>query len=698
LIAGNVPKPPYDSILEGDPTDALTGLLYNTDPAKGRSILYTNRIEKALLSGDSAAISELSKGKGFDTVLSNVLAPSVGGWNDPRALLNAVFAIVESGALRNYSWLAPRTRAFCRRALNADWPLLDTVVARNVAALVTLLNGPDDIRQLLARANAAPRSMIGTNFTEEQITRWTEGVMTLAEQIRNTGQEAVLAEGIWIPGTARNFVQASQILGSHQDLTETYWAFLRTSVEGEKIIDVICANRETSWTEQQAAATRVLQSLRGIKLPWHKFVSSATTVIHVGGVQPDVGTVARLLESLWLVRDGTADSEIDSLVRGGHIHHHFARAMDEKNYVAASAMAAAIFVKSTPDRQPPQTGAAWTGFTKLNEVFRNPQEYDEFVRAFTKNVADQRWSEPFNHLLEHSARTKLFVQRTLMHAATHPHIGLLLAPRYLVDNYNRLVPILEDSDISQTVFTSLANTDGYLAEFAKAEFRADHCELYLRLGNAQGFTDVGFVGWCDAGLRAITRAQWLQQFHDAAHALRLLIALRQKSPGLYLEDPYLDAFREYAEELIRGTGSVPDLADEWDYLFGALQSDDRQLLRRRLRDSLLESDGPGGSFFEIFGDELATDRSILVEDKGVLRNLFTPLLENQSQAGLKWLIKVLSQHPKVLDDFPDADRKDFVGRAATAYKSKTDDAKRGQLERLASLAGVNLANQETVKR
>lgn len=117
-----------------------------------------------------------------------------------------------------------------------------------------------------------------------------------------------------------------------------------------------------------------------------------------------------------------------------------------------------------------------------------------------------------------------------------------------------------------------------------------------------------------------------------------------------LGSPYQDGLVDHATHLIQNDPAAAIDIKIWRKLFRVLSTNSRSVLRVRL---LNEAKDAGGmiqqQFFQYFGEELL-HKDVMIPDNAMVIELFIPMVQNRNIAGMRWISKAITEHPRLLSD------------------------------------------------
>jgi len=273
---------------------------------------------------------------------------------------------------------------------------------------------------------------------------------------------------------------------------------------------------------------------------------------------------------------------------------------------------------------------------------------------------------------------RAFVGALLDRIVRRPDVLSLVLPAQIVGQYGFLETTITPESLERLV-TDGMKSGSLGAAIRERTFDSRLVALYRRAFDVtREQPNLEFVDFIVQGLSQLAATVWKEQLGAEGPVLDLVISLQDAgySPGLSRH--FGDALLGHAERIMSNGSTASRLAGRWGSLVKAMNQSTRKTFLRDLRDRIAAFDGSVARILSLLGDELVDCEVLGDRSDDLVRSLFRGFLERLEQIELKWLFKVLSDCPDVLD---------------SCYKETLADFK----ERLAGAIGAKAGDEETVR-
>lgn len=660
----------------------LAGLVFNVRANHGQQLLLGNPINDALAKNDSESLRELEKlhGDGFWAVLEEVATSRIAG-SDAKTVANAALCLDQSEVLKDHHRSEAKTviQALARAASDVkSWAPLDKSLANGIATACRLVSVLDVSKTIVAsvrqtieeKAKETADEKVVHPIAEETI----EGLVTICKELDSLGQQDALRTPFTLPVNAEGWVDVCSHLGKQEP---QWWLLFKPHTKFEEISQLFCmAVTKGQFSEPHLAAVEVTEA-SPIRHNWDTLAAAFEQRLNASQ-NPNSNEANSLLHGLSMLRRykcEQAQAASKRLAEGGHLMHHLHQA---KLVVWVQARCIVTFLEQRPGAVKPQSvGNSEAGYTTLTTLL-NTDDAD-----LAKHMVEILQAEARLHLLFNvvDERKKLdpLVVRCLRIVADSETSEILYTPAAVCERWRELKQhLVEDEGVDRfdKLISHLCNKTSLVEHVQTAEggFKHEDAGLYLAICRAP--SSVSFQEWCRDGLETLNATTWKAELENEGDVLDLMLALADVGISSTLKQPYQDALVEHAKGVLAGSvNPSDDLISRRSIVLAALETGSaKKILSRRLLQAAMDRDGKcADRFFEMYGEEIA-DHETLAGSDNIVAELFSPLVRERAIGGVRWLERLLSNNPNLLDKYTDtASVQDFRERIQVDLAKSADE-------------------------
>ena len=663
-------------------------------------------IQAALANGDEKALSELELAhrEGFWSVLEDTVPGGADDWKvvSPADLAKAAAAMADSGLFDHADGRPEREalRSTIQTAAVAveAWIPFDAETAQRMVRVGHLVGNPEEMfPSLLAGASNAH---VGSSEAERQgggvsPAVWISSAFILLEGLVQLGSGEYLEHGIEVPLSPEQWIEVSYRVMEKDPSARLLQYFELRAVQAidEHLAQEIANNQldEDTFNPVYAAmATRSRSAMTSV-------ASGVFSRLQSGESFPG-DQIAHLMRTLRAsnLAGLIAPDDYASFANGGYHLHHLYYAVSG-NHAEAVAECMFGFLQAVPDkREPSHVGNSRDGYQNLNQLLQNPDTVSGAVDRFASLAKEAHQFPLVFRMTSEDGSIPPFVARVLHTLLTSKDIPK--PPDLVSENWAAIREVLrggeESSESFEAFLKDLPGIDNLVAGVLSETFDVHDSALYLALLRSSTSTDL--VTWSLGGLPSVSQDAWSQAITSQGDLLDLVKELKTRGVDVVLRAVYHDALVDYAKQISDGSKSALT-KESWSGLFALLDSDHRELFRRRAYGILKGSEGGSSEeFFALFGDILS-DTSILASDQRFIDEVCRPILNAGTGGGIAWIADVSEADASLFTDSSDpAAASDFKERIQQRLGGAQEgDLTLPDLKRIGAILGIEPEDRET---
>ena len=674
LLEGRVPEPELLGLLGAEIRDNLAALAFNVEVPLARQILLRDPIQNALSRGDGEELKSIAGNhpEGFWEVIETSVAEGSALFGDPATLASAGRALDESQVLSQQ--VRPEARSVIQAVRNAvdrtgAWIPFNEPVAQGILSISHILNStPDMANKMLDAISAGDSADQGGVAPDE----WVDGFVVLARGFTELGLFNDESPAISVGGNAPIWITVCIRLDQLDPGGDT-WMHLTPRVSVADLASSMAeATGNGQFAEGYLSVIRITAVVGG-KPSWEPLASAINVRLQAPNAIPG-SEMARLLEALWILRpvDPSAESTLGQLAGGGHVLHHLYQAVTD-NEVRAVAWCFLTFVDLVPSADlPAAIGNSQAGYDQFTQIITTPDSHAEFVPVLRDLLVRLDRRELLFKLLDVKPAATPLVLAVISDAVEHREGANLVTPPIFEERWPLLAENLSEDAFNDLVKQLIAVDRSAYAR--QGEFDPVDGRLYLAWASAGLVDERDFQDWCAAGLKAVSRQDWLKELKAGGYLVRLLLNLVEHDMDLELGLEYQDALVDHAKTTLSAKSISKALRGRSDALLVPLSATARSIVRRGLYDAAAGVDGNiGPGFIEAYGREVFRAER-LRETRDAPYRLFTPILSKRNAPALSRVADVLETDSALMDAFDRDTVEDFKLRLQEALAEDADDA------------------------
>ena len=689
--------------------EKIAAMHFGVPVKEARQLLLRGPIESALDSGDWNRISEIESthSAGFWTVLEGSVPAGAQGWNDltPSELALAATALGKS-RIFDQIHSRPEATALLSSIETAVaeveiWRPFNTANVQGMIEIGRLVGASDHIIPALLRgASNAPVEIpegeqrgIDSISDQEMVTPsvWMSSAITLTEGLIKFGFDKQVSEGVRVPLSAQEWIQASHAVVRRDPNGQLFQYFDLQSIEelDEMLAGQVSSNQineNTVSAAQTAMATRTGNSMTNVATAVFSRLRSN------GQFQGELLTGLLRILRFSKASDIITKEQYEGFATSGYFLHHLYFVFSEKH---PEAIAECMFgyLNAVPDaREPAHVGNSNNGYTYLTRLLQDRVSVPGVAEHFTGLAKD---TQQLRAVFEMAGTTRPIppfvakVLRTLLVSA-----DVSTSVELVRENWHVIREVLEMEYDSLNFGAFLkAHPELHKLVAAVVDDTFEHVDSGLYLALLKNNAGANFVSWCADGLSSVKLDSWSKELESQGDLVELAIELKANRIDVALGVAYADALTAFAKSVASDLEEIlPDV--NWPELLLLLNSDQKELIPRGIYEILEETNGDTSpKFFTIFGDMLS-DQNLLSEQQRFIHQVCRPILEKDNAEGISWIANVVESYPRLLTKNADsAAANDFKDRIRHRLNITLDeDPTLRHLQKIGSVFGIKRRN------
>jgi|GEM_PF-5361180 len=698
LREGSLPAPSVRSILGEDSADTLAALAFGVDVSKARELMLMPGLIEALQNNNVGRLERIARlhPSGIWPVLEGV---PFNDWpiSESRSLASAASTLLLFGfqdkapdGFRT-STIDSLGEAFA--AVNR-WEPLDETTGRGIAAMLHMKPNPT-LAERLVQVVAAPIEEVEGEGASELGIQWLETLIPLLDAIHELGLEAVLVEGVPVPGNEAWIVKIVSSLEKVES-TSRYAKYLRSDLPPEKVGEHLKeAITSGSITSEDVKALDVIRELFS-GLDWQGVGECALQRLN-NPASFDPQEIAAMLHVLWKLTkwEVVPVGKLKQLANSDHVLHHLHHARTRESPEAiAWCLLTQIAMRPDASQPPNPVGNSADGWSFFNSALGNPSDHeaalDEFNRIVDANELHQIIVETASKIAGWRPWLMASANELIRNGAALKVVG---SGEY-AEKHEFLKATL-DEDTFSSLTGSLVKQGEVIDTAMKEPFDSETGEFYVDLIDAGGHANSAFNSWISDSLKTIDAATWTTALTSKTYLIELVVKRYEKGGRYKLGLPYADGVLDYAKRLIDGEAEAEDPQILSQNFLSVIWGDERAALRRTLLDSAMATDGEiASSFFDVFGSEIA-DIEMIKNDTDVVRKMFEPIVRKPNLPGLAWLAGLFARDSELLTHYkPKYAVTQFRARVEKAAAEGLEDELADSIRSITKPLGIEIPHSD----
>jgi hypothetical protein len=677
--------------------ESVAAVYFNMPKKRVRHVLFGDRVDKALSEADRDQIKALVQYPGVDSVVEDMVDKGLAHWtqNDPQFIGRAAYAIGEADEA-----LSPSLRNACRRLLRGAgritfWRELDAKGGKGFGSLVSVANDEEFTSSLLKSLGTwSPKTGPKGAVDVESTARWIEGVLEVLAGTQRAGQEELIEKHFRLGKTGDDYL-AVAVAVSEMKTWQSYWPFLRPACRREEVIQCLQElGGAGKWNTATDRACRVML-MPDSKWNFDALVNSLRARLPTQQLNVDEG--AAIIRTLFRLRGKMpgVESDLRNIMQNGWGFHHLhaAQSQNQPLAVASWLMAAVFFL--------PEAGLSggpvntMSGVSTYRSIAGNPTAYSSVVECLWELTVElSSVSELLAKRYEANTPRKLLETIVVRHAERLDAYSLF-SPQLIVESFHKLAETL-GADATRRVITVSLEKGNLLPYLLQAGFSLERVALYRIVLAAHDSAELREK--LASELRELKKERWLEALEKNDDVINLAFDLLRSNVHLQVSYPLKDAISEIARRAL--SKRLPAHVDTQfcSVLVSALTVEQLDLLKRELRDTLINSTSSAGIMIGLF-TPLVNDCEILSEDADrLVREAFRGMLERLDPTELGWIAQVTAKCPDILKKCPQATRRELVERVRDIAKGVMKEEVKPCILQLARTLGVKIEDSTPEKK
>lgn len=644
-------------------------------PEKADQTILQPEIMRAMASGDSTRLREMSKMPGFWSVLERFGLSEY----DPPELGQIASACVDAELHVDPTGTAEFgmfRRTLIERAMLAQgWKIDNSEDGRQVAAIARATGDTNLLNHIVAAA-------FGQSMDSTASGR-VEGVQELKRELDSDSSAALKDLAVRITGTSESMIEFAT--GVKRELGgELPFDINMQSADVAALMDGVAAlPPDLAGDSAALAVTETYGRLVGDEHLNMLLDRASDRMNDESSSVETISTALDLFDALGALSDEPG-RRLAQLATAGPILHHYHTAATREDFTASSRLAS-IYLKFDRTVGPSEVwGDATEGAANLTRVLSNPGSLPDEAR------------ELVDFMFEHDLARLAF--RVGKYADYRPFVQLIVDYKVqtgeadadtVVENWPQIadeLPNLED----QASLVAGYNQEGALEATVRATMtNLERPDLLTRLVDSTDASNE-FDQWLIGRMTKIDETIWKVAFTQSEDLPRLIHALHEKGHTLNFGLKYQQALFEKIRQLADDPIMDDSIAENIDSLVAALMVDHKLKLSDRLAQLMVDKQGDFSESFLLLVGPLVDDR--LYDQPRIVEHLLEPIIDRGIEHQVRWLVSVAPrvldrQQPYVVSTF-----RDKVENSAQNHDAVEDAREEHALITLAKALGIKTAS------
>jgi hypothetical protein len=652
LRSDTLPGAPSTTGLGTEINDNLAALLFGADRKKARQLLLEDPIVAALVKPDPEALATLSQvSAGFDEVVEDVLERIALDWQGSEGgnVFHAAVALVDSGVLSN-------AKSFRSSRLVNDLVRLASGV-KSLAPFdaetrkgIPIVAGFAKDRAFSGKLYALYASSSSTEIEADPtaLLDHVEDAIEMATEFENLGDVDAIKARVKVSGGLDAISSVAKFLVERESFYGGIERRLFESAEpGERLSRAFLALISSGKLRpEHSAVFGMLSSIEPGEISWDEIAEQVKERLQPANAIRSAEALTLLDALTMLAPRDEADATLKDVAHEGIVAHHYAVAVGEKNWAAASFDIYLLF-KYQSDLVPQgEVASSSTGYSFLRKHSNSPP--DELVERFAELLTERREESLLIRVFQSNPAVRGLVGRTLAALKDEKRGPLLTSPALIVS----LWPMLDENAIGVESVYSVSQTE--LAAACVAEgFQQDRAELYLLVRESIGRS---FSDWCTASLSKLDEETWSLALKEADPILRLANACVEDGSPLDAGANIRAALTAIAKEVAAGQELANPDSKTIMASLDLMGNEDREFFADSLFELLRRPPfGKPHAFFDLFGPVISTSREIRTSAFAVA--IVEPMLRSNQRSEIQWLSELAKSDATLFSKISSPQRK-----------------------------------------
>ena len=678
-------------LIDSDYRKFLAALHFNVKKEEAYQILMGPPIEKALNNGDVVSIKELCGLPGFVQECEHVVEEQCKDWSkgESRTICIAAYTLSELEQNDDPSWSRIWV-SLCTGVENVEsFEALDEKAGKGLIQLYKHQKNSKFAQLIVGLiVKSIPKPKADEEKTDpDSINNWLGCVFIVLTELLSNKYKDIINNHFYVNCPAPTYIEIISHLGEKPEWNEIQPYFKTKSEPTEIVAELVKVSNEGSFDNMHSNAVKVMLRT-GQVWEWDALINVLNDQLHAPNPlqPPEIG--AKINTLLYLEQDGVAQAKekLNILASDGLLLHQFHQVFGSNDQMT-TAICLIPILKMIPSGNVQQhVGNSQVGLNNFNVIMGDPSQHSETVENFAELLI-QFWSiEDLLKLPEENPSTSDFVNATMEVIAKRDDAHELLPPSLILSQHQLILQELSEDTYSGIIEQSVQNSS-LVDSLVSQEFDVDISKIYqIVFKTIKGKNDQEFIAFLIDGMKSVDKGIWVSELQNAGQLIELVIDMVESNIQLNLSTSLQDALLDHAESLIEGNIDFQSSKDRWKYLCDALDTDSKNTFSRNLLDKIIESDKPTNRVLEVYGEILLKKCNILI-GKGnadrLVRQGFKKFIERMNADELKWLSKVLSDCPVILNTCDPSSKKDFESRVTGAWDGELNEETQAILKAIA---------------
>lgn len=283
----------------------------------------------------------------------------------------------------------------------------------------------------------------------------------------------------------------------------------------------------------------------------------------------------------------------------------------------------------------------------LTDLFTTPSKHSEIFPLYANLVLDFCNASDFFAVYQYLI-PKLFLDQILSILLASDGFCKSLSEILLINNWKIIKEVSDNNKYNSLLLSSTLLIDNII----NSEFKDDDIDLYKDLINTiNPKKKVKYSLWLSKHLNTLSEIQWIEYF-DKGHKIISLLALINKNLSpVHLKMVFINAIEETSRKFIIDGEDKNEFLINWPSI--KLSYPDERLffasLKRILKIAVDSTEMPCDDFYTCFGEDL-NQEEILLSNEYLVSSLFTFIVDEEDEFGLKWLLSIFTRFPNLLSE------------------------------------------------
>ena len=665
----------------------LTALYYSMPREQAMQVQLNERVETAMTEAKPDTIQKLAKLPGLDAVIERILEDRLPNWkkSEPRAIGRAAYALSPMFSSPDFAWKRMRERLQASAAQVQAWNRIDKLSGQGLANLLRLASDEDfskTILRALSHAEAGPD--VKAAASSDEIKTWADGVFAVLKGVLLLGQERAIQDEFRFGATPEEYLTRLTVVRDLRD-NRDLWSHLRPACQPDDVMRGLAQTFAGGTSSlPQETAIEVLIAVQ-VQWQWQPVVQEIQG--RLNNLQCPADEIGRCLRSLLRLSKffKPADEALQGIAQGWLLHHLITA--QSANLIESWASCMLVTFLYNPEANAgtnhPRTQQ---GRNNYRQLASNPTSQPQVFDATYALALELGYVEDILAKRNTVQLCRPWFDAILRNAAAIKDTALPFTASLFVDNYQALRSAINDDNAFEITTRAMVDRGGLIPELAKRSVSAENVNLYRIVLAVKADPSLGQV--VVSSLQRASKDDWLQDFDGNCDLAALTQQIAKMGVKPELEQNLQDALYSLGEKVLKNQIAKQIKPETCEALVGVLTSTQQEILKRNLRDALVDSDTSTANLLQLFG-RILVDCSILTEKADdLVRSGFRKMLERRDEVELMWLKTVVSQCSELLAKCPPTSKEGFVIRIRGLLAEKLDDKTAGLINSIAAILKI----------